>query len=99
MDRNELSLEPRHPIVQLGASKIIFKPMVRLAQTMRLSCTNIKTVSKLKEATLHMSHITLEFHRVHPKQFLSLMVHSVQTVHISCIKISTIFKQTESAAT
>jgi len=40
MDRKELPLEPRHLVVPSGASKTISKPMVRLAQTMHLSCTD-----------------------------------------------------------
>ena len=40
-DRNELSLAPRHLGVTSGVSKKISEPMVRLAQTMHLFCTNI----------------------------------------------------------
>jgi hypothetical protein len=36
-NRMELPLEPYHLGVPLGASKMISKPMVRLAQTMHLS--------------------------------------------------------------
>jgi hypothetical protein len=45
--------------------------MVRLVQTMRLSCTDTNTVSKQKER-FHLTHVTYEFHRVHPKRFSSL---------------------------
>jgi hypothetical protein len=41
MDRNELPLEPHHLGVSLGASKMISEPMVCLAQTVHLSCSNI----------------------------------------------------------
>jgi predicted DCC family thiol-disulfide oxidoreductase YuxK len=54
------------------ASKMISRPMVRLAQTMLLSCTDTNTVSKRKEARFHMSHVTEEFHQVSPKWFFSL---------------------------
>ena len=47
-------------------------PMVRLAQTMHLSCSDTNTISKQKEERFHMTHVTYEFHRVHPKQLLSL---------------------------
>ena len=67
MDRNELSLEPRHFGVPTGASKIISEPMVRLAQTMHLSCTDTNTISKEKEVGFHMTHVTMEFHRVRAK--------------------------------
>jgi hypothetical protein len=73
--------------------------MVCLAHTVHLSCTDTNTVSKQKEARFHMSHITYEFHRVRPKQFMSLMVHSAQTMHLSCDKISTISKRTNRAST
>jgi hypothetical protein len=43
-----------------------------------------------------MTHVTLEFHRVRPKWFLSLWYVQRKTVHLSCIKISTFSKQTES---
>jgi hypothetical protein len=68
----KLSLEARHLGVPLGASKMISEPMVRLAQTMHLYCTDTNIVSKRKEARFCMTHVTLEFHRVHPKWFLSL---------------------------
>ena len=58
MDRNELPLEPHHPVVPSSASKKISEPMVRLAQTMHLSCTDTNTVSKCKEVRLHMTHVT-----------------------------------------
>jgi hypothetical protein len=45
-DRNELPLEPCHQGVPSGASKMISEPMVHLAQTMHLSCTDTNTVSK-----------------------------------------------------
>jgi hypothetical protein len=71
-DQNELPLEPRHLVVPSGASRTISKPMVRLAQTMQLSCTDTNTVSKQKEVRFHMIHVTVEFRRVRPKRFLSL---------------------------
>jgi hypothetical protein len=46
--------------------------MVRLAQTMHLSCTNTNTISKWKEERFHMTHVTKEFHWLRAKQFLSL---------------------------
>ena len=57
-DRNELPLEPRHLVVPLGASKMISKPVVCLARTMHLYCTETNTVSKLKEARFQMTHVT-----------------------------------------
>jgi hypothetical protein len=50
---------------------MISEPMVRLAQTVHLSCTNTNTISKRTETRFHKTHITKEFHRVRPKWFLS----------------------------
>jgi hypothetical protein len=46
--------------------------MVRLAQTMHLSCTDTNTVLEWKGERFKMTHVTQEFHRVRPKWFLSL---------------------------
>jgi hypothetical protein len=58
--------------VPSGASKMISEPMVCLAQTMLLPCTDTNTLSKWTETRFHVTHITKEFHRVHPKWFLSV---------------------------
>ena len=52
MDRNEVPHDPRHLGVPSGASKMISEPMVRLAQTMHLSCVKINTISKRTESEL-----------------------------------------------
>jgi hypothetical protein len=54
----KLSLELRHLEVLIGASKTIPELMVRLAQTMHLSCTDTNTKSKQKEVRFHVTHIT-----------------------------------------
>jgi hypothetical protein len=46
MDLNELLLDPHHVGVQLAASKLILKPMVRLTQTVHLSYFEINKTSK-----------------------------------------------------
>jgi hypothetical protein len=66
-DRIELPLEPPHLGVPSGVAKMISKPMVRLAQTVHLSCTDINTVSKHTETRFHMAHVSLQSHRVRPK--------------------------------
>jgi hypothetical protein len=71
-DRNEHLVEPRQIGVPSGASKIISKPMVCLAQTVHLSCIDTNIISKQTETRFHLTHITLELHQVHPKWFLSL---------------------------
>jgi hypothetical protein len=72
---------------------MIYEPMVRLAQTVHLSCTDSDTVSKQTKAGFHMAHVTLEHHRVGP--ISEPMVRSAQTMHLSCVKISTTFKRTK----
>jgi hypothetical protein len=54
----ELSLKPRHLGVPSGAAKIISEPMVRLTQTVPLSCANTNTLSKRKEVRFHMTRVT-----------------------------------------
>jgi hypothetical protein len=66
----ELPLSPRHLGVPSGVSQTISKPLVCLLQIKHLSCTDTNTISKWTKTRFHKTHITLEFHRVHPKQFL-----------------------------
>ena len=70
--RNDLPLEPRYLVVPSSAFKTIYEPMVHPAQTMHLSCTDTNPASKRKEVRFHMTHVTYEFHRVHPKRLPSL---------------------------
>jgi hypothetical protein len=56
--QTELSLEPHHLGVPLGATKTISQPMVRLVQTVHLCCTDTNTISKEKEVRFHMTHVT-----------------------------------------
>ena len=72
MERNELPLNPCHLGLPSGASKMIADPMVRLAQTVHLSCTDTNIVSERNKTRFHMTHVTKEFHRVRPKRFPSL---------------------------
>jgi hypothetical protein len=46
--------------------------MVCLTQTMHPSCSGTNTISEQSKTRFHMSHVTLEFHQVCPKWFLSL---------------------------
>jgi hypothetical protein len=46
--------------------------MVRLAQTLHLSCVKISTISKQTKSSFHLSLVTLEYHQVCPKWLLSL---------------------------
>jgi hypothetical protein len=67
---NRAPPDPRHLGVPSGASKTIYEPMVRLMQTEHLSSTDANTVSKQIKMSFHMTHVTLEFHRVPPILFL-----------------------------
>jgi hypothetical protein len=51
---------------------MISEPMLHLAQTVDLSCSNTNNISNQTEVRFQMTHITSEFHRVRPKWFLSL---------------------------
>jgi hypothetical protein len=57
-DQNELPLEPCHQGVPLGAFKMIPEPVVCLAQTMHLSCTDTNTVYKWTGTRFDMTHVT-----------------------------------------
>jgi hypothetical protein len=72
MDRNKIPQDPRHLGVSSGASKMISEPMVCSVQTVHLSCVKISTISKRTKMCFRLSLITLEYHRVHQKRFLSL---------------------------
>jgi hypothetical protein len=55
---NELPHQPRQQEVLSDVYKMISEPMVRVAQTMHLSCTDTNTVSKRTEAIFYKTHIT-----------------------------------------
>jgi len=55
---NEIPHDPRHLGVPSGVSKPISKLMVRLAQTMHLSCVKISNISKRTETSFHLSLVT-----------------------------------------
>ena len=56
----------------MGRSKMIFGLMVCSAQTVRQSCVEISTISKWTKTSFQLSFVTLEYHRVRPKRYLSL---------------------------
>ena len=64
--------DPRHLGVQSDASKMIFEPMVRLAQTVHPSCVKISTIYKRTKTSFQLSLVTEEYHQVRPKWYLSL---------------------------
>ena len=71
--------------------------MVRLAQTVHLSCFETNTFSKLTETSLHLTHVTYEFHRVCPKMTSEPIACSAQTMHLPCVETNTISKRTETS--
>jgi hypothetical protein len=58
MDRNELLFEPCHLGVPSGASKMNYEPVVRLVETVHLSCTETNIVSKRTETRFYMTQVT-----------------------------------------
>jgi hypothetical protein len=65
-------LELHHLGVLSGASKTISEPTVWLALSVHLSCTDTNTIFKWTKTRFYMTHVTLEFHRGHPKRFLRI---------------------------
>jgi hypothetical protein len=65
-------LELRHLGVLSGASETIFWAYGMFSTILHLSWTDTNTISKWTKMRFHTTHVTLEFHRVRPKRFLSL---------------------------
>ena len=95
MDQNELSLEPHRLGVSYGASKMISKPMVFLAQTVHLSCANADTMSKQTENEIPHDPLQLGVPSGASKMISEPMVRLAQTVHLTCTGTSIISKRTE----
>jgi hypothetical protein len=49
---------------------MISELITRSVQTVHQSCVEINTISKRTQMSFHLTHITLEVHRVRPKRFL-----------------------------
>ena len=83
-------------MLAFGASKMIYEPMVRLAQTMHLSCTGTYTVSKQKrEVPYDPRHLGVPSGA--SKMISESMVRLAETVHLFCAEINTISKWTKSS--
>jgi len=63
--------DTRHLGVPLGASKLISEHILCSLETVHLSCIKISTISKQTKSSFHLSPFAYEYHRVHPKWFLS----------------------------
>jgi hypothetical protein len=57
MDQNEILHDPRPQGVPSGASKSVSEDMVRLVQTMDLSCIDTNTISKRTKTRFYMTHL------------------------------------------
>jgi hypothetical protein len=57
-NQKELSFEPCNLGVPTGVSKMISEPMVRLEQTVHLSCTDTNAIFKQIETRFQMTDIT-----------------------------------------
>jgi hypothetical protein len=69
-ERRDIPHDPFHLRVPLGASKMIFEPLIRSSQTVHLSCVKISNISN--DPRFHLNLGTIEYHRVHLKWFLRL---------------------------
>jgi hypothetical protein len=67
MDQNQFLVGQCHVGLQSVAPKRIFKPLVRSAQTMHLSCVEINSISKQTETSFHFTHLRVPSGA--PKQF------------------------------
>jgi hypothetical protein len=71
MDKNKIRHDPRHLGVPSGVSNMISEPTERSVETVHLSCTDANSICNRTKTRFHINHVTLKFHRVRPKQFLS----------------------------
>ena len=83
MNQNELPLEPRRLRVSPGASKMISKTMLFLAQTVHLSCANADTMSKQTENEILDDPLQLGVPSGASKMIYEPMVCSAQTMLLS----------------
>jgi hypothetical protein len=61
MDQNKLLVEPCHQGVPWGLYKTISEPVVRLAQTVHLSCIDKNTIVKRTDTRFHRTDVTNKF--------------------------------------
>jgi hypothetical protein len=94
---NRAPPDPRHLGVPSGASKTIYEPVVRLAQTEHLSFTDANTVSKRIEIPIPHNQHHLGVPSGASNTISEPTVHLTKTMHQSCIKSSTISKRIETS--
>jgi hypothetical protein len=93
MERRGIPYDPHHLGVALGASKMIFEPMVRSTQTVDLSCIKINTDLQTDQNELSLEPRHVEVPLVVSKMIFEPMVCFAQTVHLSCTDTNTVYKQ------
>jgi hypothetical protein len=93
-ESNEHPLEPRHLGVPSCVSRTISEPMVHSAQTMHLSCTDTKTISKWTETRFHMTHVVTPqvFSCIIALHYRSISMHHFMLFHmvatnVICFKV------------
>ena len=82
MDKSEIPHDHVTYDFPSGVSKKIFEPMVRMTQTVHLSCTDTNIVFKWTKARFHMTTSPRIFHRVCPNEFQAYGTLSLNHVPI-----------------
>ena len=85
---------PLSPRSSIGCVKNVFQAYGMFSATMHLGCVKIRTTSKRTKMSFHLSLVTKEYHRVHPKWFSEPMVHLAQAMHLSCTNTNSVSKRT-----
>jgi hypothetical protein len=67
--------------------------MVCSVQTVLHPCTDTNTISKWTKMSFHTTHVTYEFHRVHPKLFMPYCTFNANRAPFFCSIISERTKQ------
>jgi hypothetical protein len=53
----------------MGPPEMVSMTEVHSAQTMHLSCAKVNKISKRTKTSFHLTHVTLEYHRVRQNNF------------------------------
>jgi hypothetical protein len=69
---NHASSWASSPRSTIGCIQNDFWAYGMFSTNLHLSWTDTRTISKSTKTRFYMTHVTLEFHRVHPKRFLRL---------------------------
>jgi hypothetical protein len=94
-DRKVILHDPHYLGVPSGASEMISEAMVRLVQTVDLSCTETHTISKSNENKILHDPRHLGVPSGASRTISELTVRMVQTMQLSRTETNTISKRTE----